>query len=164
MHMSKSNVTKKPFPWKCSNCREKAVREAVVDHSVEVEHDGRAYTVTVKRLKTPKCTNCGLVCPDSETQAAITLAFLVQARLLTGEQIRRDRERLGLTQKQLASAIGIAEATVSRWETGAQIQQRSLDNLLRIFFTFPDVRQALVDQRLAEFEPPKSKGPLLNSA
>ena len=42
------------------------------------------------------------------------------------------REKLGLTQKQFANLLGVGEATVSRWETGAQIQQRALDRFLRV--------------------------------
>ena len=53
-------------------------------------------------------------------------------------------------EKQLAYLLGLAEATISRWETGAQIQQRSLDNLLRIFFGFPEVRKQIVESNLQE--------------
>ena len=67
--------------------------------------------------------------------------------MLEAAQIRQNREHLGLTQKQLAGMLGIAEATLSRWETAAQIQQRSLDRLLRLFFASAAVRKALADER-----------------
>ncbi len=73
----------------------------------------------------------------------ITDTFRDQLGLLKPAQIRSNRETLGLTQKQLAGLLGIAEATLSRWETGGQIQQRSLDKLLRLFFLLPEVRSAL---------------------
>ena len=41
----------------------------------------------------------------------------------------------------------IAEATLSRWLTETQIQSRALDNLLRVYFAFPDVRSALLGQK-----------------
>jgi putative zinc finger/helix-turn-helix YgiT family protein len=63
--------------------------------------------------------------------------------LLTPDDIRQHREALGLTQRQLANQLGIAEATLSRWETGGQIQQQAMDNLLRVFYTIGDVRSAL---------------------
>ena len=53
------------------------------------------------------------------------------------------RESLGLTQKQLANLLRVADATVSRWETGGQIQQRSMDLLLRAFSDIPALRQYL---------------------
>ena len=136
-----SNAVTKPFPWKCSNCKAKAVREAIVTHEVDIEHDGCTYHVTIENLKTPQCTNCGLVHPDAKANEAITLAFLTQAQLLTPEQIRGEREKLGLTQKQLAACLRVVEATVSRWETGGQIQQRAMDLLLRGFFHVPEVRR-----------------------
>jgi putative zinc finger/helix-turn-helix YgiT family protein len=148
--MNKNNAAKKPFPWKCPVCKEKAVREAIVNHLVEMEHDGRTYSVKVDGLKTPKCDKCGQICPDAEAYEQITLAFLNLAKLLTPQQIRQNRESLRLTQKEFASAVGVAEATVSRWENGVQIQQRSSDNLLRIFFGVPQVRQMLMDQQISE--------------
>jgi transcriptional regulator with XRE-family HTH domain len=36
----------------------------------------------------------------------------------TGERIRQARERLDLTQDQLAKACGVSRSAVSQWETG----------------------------------------------
>jgi transcriptional regulator with XRE-family HTH domain len=63
--------------------------------------------------------------------------------LLMGDQIRQNREALQLTQKQVATQMGIAEATLSRWETSAQIQQKAMDRLLRLFFGLAVVRDTL---------------------
>jgi putative zinc finger/helix-turn-helix YgiT family protein len=148
MHMSKTKVEKsKPFPWKCPFCGERAVYGAILSHPVDIDYDGRAYHVVVKHLKTPQCKKCRGVFPDAAAHRAITRAFLRKAKLLMPEQIRKYRESLHLTQKQLAAILGIAEASVSRWETGAQIQQRSLDNLLRIVFAYPDVRHKLCENK-----------------
>ena len=57
--------------------------------------------------------------------------------MLTPEEIREGREKLGLTQKQFANLLGVGEATVSRWETGAQIQQRAMDRFLRACLASP---------------------------
>jgi transcriptional regulator with XRE-family HTH domain len=62
---------------------------------------------------------------------------------LQPHEVRAGREGLGLTQKELASYLQIADATLSRWETGAQIQQRSMDRLLRGFFFVPEFRRFL---------------------
>ena len=43
------------------------------------------------------------------------------------QRIEENRKALGLTQEDLASRVGIGKTTLSRWETGAQVQQRSLD-------------------------------------
>jgi putative zinc finger/helix-turn-helix YgiT family protein len=143
-----SNSKKKPFPWKCQNCREKAVYEIVTPYETNIEHDGRSYHIQIAELKTPKCEKCGFVQLDAEADEAILREFRKQARLLLPEQIRGNREDLELTQKEFASALGINEATVSRWENAVQIQQKSLDKLMRLFFCHPDVRQLMIDQRL----------------
>jgi transcriptional regulator with XRE-family HTH domain len=62
---------------------------------------------------------------------------------LTPAAIRENRLRLNLTQRELAEQLDIAEATLSRWETGAQIQQRAFDRLLRAYFGVPALRKFL---------------------
>src|SRR5207244_4396982 len=47
------------------------------------------------------------------------------------------RDKLALTQKQLANLLGVSEATVSRWETGARIQQRAMGRFLRVCLASP---------------------------
>lgn len=44
----------------------------------------------------------------------------------TGKFIKEQRTRMGLTQKQLAEAIGVTDKAVSRWETGKGIPDVSL--------------------------------------
>jgi putative zinc finger/helix-turn-helix YgiT family protein len=135
----------KPFPWKCGHCRQRAVVPATVSYTTEIEHDGRTYTVTVPDLQTPRCEKCGEMVLIDAANRQISDALRRQLGLLLPQQIRQNREALGFTQKQLASQIGVAEATLSRWETGAQIQQRSMDRLLRLFFAFRPVRDALAN-------------------
>jgi putative zinc finger/helix-turn-helix YgiT family protein len=136
-------ITAKPFPWKCSRCKERAVRPAVVPYSVEVGHDGRTYQVSIADLEVPKCTHCGRLVFDDAANARVTREFRAQAGLLEPEKIRGQREELGLTQRELANLLGIAEATLSRWETGVQIQQRAFDRFMRVFFKLPEVRREL---------------------
>jgi putative zinc finger/helix-turn-helix YgiT family protein len=133
----------RPFPWKCGRCQQREVNPTEGEYSTEVLHDGRTYMVTVPSLRTFRCRNCGEVVLDTEANKQISRAFRHQAGLLMPEQIRQNREHLHLTQKELAERLSLAEATLSRWENGWQIQQRSLDKLLRLFFELPEVRRAL---------------------
>jgi putative zinc finger/helix-turn-helix YgiT family protein len=138
--------TTKPFPWKCTHCREKTVRLVVIPYSTQINHDGRSYQVVIPGLEVARCEKCGEVLLHDMATRRISEAFRQGVGLLTPEQIRKKREALGLTQKELANFLGIAEATLSRWETGSQIHQRSLDRLLRLFFAFENVRDALRDE------------------
>jgi putative zinc finger/helix-turn-helix YgiT family protein len=115
----------------------------VVDYPAELEHDGRAYSLTVPDLEILECESCKTRVLTDEAHKKITYALRKEAGLLLPEEIRAKREALGLTQKQLAALLKIAESTVSRWETGGQIQQRPMDLLLRLFFEVPQVREWL---------------------
>lgn len=133
----------KPPPWKCGTCHKREVVRAVIPYQAEIEHDGRTYLVTLPDLAVLRCQHCSAIVLDDAANEKISQAFRQEVGLLTPEEIRQGREALGLTQKQLASHLKVAEATLSRWETSAQIQQRSLDQLLRIYFGFPNVRAVL---------------------
>jgi putative zinc finger/helix-turn-helix YgiT family protein len=130
----------RPFPWKCRTCGEQRVKPAVVDYSAEMDHDGRAYSITVPQLEIFECEACKTRILTDAAHKKLANALRAEAGLLMPEEIRANREALGLTQKQIATLLQIAESTVSRWETGGQIQQRAMDLLLRGFFNVPTLR------------------------
>jgi len=43
-----------------------------------------------------------------------------------------------------AGRVGVAPETMCRWLSGAMIQSRAMDNLMRVFFALPEARAALV--------------------
>jgi putative zinc finger/helix-turn-helix YgiT family protein len=111
---------------------------ATVPYATTIEHDGRSYHVQIPALTVPRCASCRAISIDDAADQQISAAFRREAKLLTPEDIRQGRENLELTQKQLANLLGVGEATVSRWETGAQIQQRAMDRFLRLCFASPE--------------------------
>jgi putative zinc finger/helix-turn-helix YgiT family protein len=134
----------KAFPWKCASCRERAAKQVVLpSYTAELEHDGRKYQIALTDLEVVQCEHCGAIVLDDVAEARLIDALRIRAGLLNPSEIRAKRESLSLTQKVLANLLGIADSTISRWETGAQIQQRSLDKFLRCFFELPDVRRFL---------------------
>jgi DNA-binding transcriptional regulator YiaG len=147
--MNRSSRGRKPYPWTCGNCRKKAVYEGVTDYEHDLDFEGRTYHIALPGLKSPRCRECGTVLLDSDANEQITLEFFRLAGLLTPEQIRKNREILKLTQKQVASALGVPESTVSGLESGdGQFQDRTLDNLLRLFFGVPKARDLLITGNL----------------
>lgn len=134
----------KPFPWKCGNCRERAINPVnLPSYTADLEHDGRKYRVTLNDLPVVRCDNCGTIMLDDAADRRLSEALRSEAGLLHPTAIRAKRDALGLTQKALASYLGIGEATLSRWETGAQIQQRAMDKFLRVFFELAEARRYL---------------------
>jgi len=64
--------------------------------------------------------------------------------LLTSEEIKRIREKYGLSQRELARILGIAEKSIAKYEAGFVSQSKAMDNLLRIIGKFPDVLEYLM--------------------
>jgi putative zinc finger/helix-turn-helix YgiT family protein len=93
---------------------------------------------------------------NDEACKKISDALRAAAGLLAPEEIRRGREKFGLTQKQLAHYLQVGESTLARWETGGQIQQRAMDRLLRIYFQVPEARRFIetTASASAEWNPP----------
>ena len=83
-------MLQKPFPWKCPNCRQKAVENGVVDYRDKIVHDGREYEIRIMALEVPQCKNCRELIPTDEVNKAIDNALRQEAKLLTPEQIRRN--------------------------------------------------------------------------
>lgn len=154
----------KRFPWKCGECGQRAVHPATLDtYSAELDHDGRTHQITVRQFPVMRCERCGAIVLDDAANRRLSEALRAAAGLLQPNEILAGRQGLGLTQKELAHYLQIAEATLSRWETGAQIQQRSMDRLLRGFFFVPEFRRflgAAEPRSTASVEPFGIDGPL----
>ena len=134
----------KRVPRRCVHCRERAVAPTIVpSYSVETEHDGRKYSFSVPNLDILQCENCGAIVLDDSANERIEGAVREAIGLLSPSEIRRQREALGFNQQQLADCLRISMYTLSRWETGTQIQQRAMDALLRTFFEVPEARRFL---------------------
>jgi putative zinc finger/helix-turn-helix YgiT family protein len=112
-------------------------------YTLQVKYEEDLHTLDIPQLETPRCSACGEIVFDAHVDAQINAAQKRQLGLLQSAQIRDGRERLGLTRSQLAGRLGVADAALADWENDISIQPRSADNLLRVFFAFPEVRAAL---------------------
>jgi putative zinc finger/helix-turn-helix YgiT family protein len=138
-----SQAKHRPFPWQCPTCLKREVFPTEIPYSAEIKHDGALHTIHVSHLAIPKCTACGELIFSDWADDQVSAALRLHLHLLTPGQIGAGREGLSLEPRQLAEQLGVAEETLARWESGALIQSRAMDNLLRIYFNFPDVRSAL---------------------
>lgn len=132
----------RPFPWRCRECGAQQVESATMTYEAAVRHDGRLYHFTIPRLTLPVCNACGAKLFTTEVDSQINHALRAHLNLLTPGQIRTAIARIGLSQKETAKRLGIAEETLSRWLNETQIQSRAMDQLLRGFFAFPELRAA----------------------
>jgi len=121
-------------------CGKKAVQAATIDRSFDVKHDSKPYTVMVHTMPIERCVECGEYTLGSDSDECIDAALRKQLGLLMPETIRANRKQLKQTQEQLASAVGCASETLSRWENGVLVQSCGADRLLRAYFALPALR------------------------
>jgi len=133
----------RPFPWRCRRCGKTQVVMTTTSYDAEVRHDGRLHAFTIPRIDIPVCQACREQVFTEKVDDQINAALRSHLQLLTPEEMRTALRRINLSQKEAAERMGLAEATLSRWLNEAQIQSRAMDNLLRVFFAFPEVRIAL---------------------
>jgi putative zinc finger/helix-turn-helix YgiT family protein len=115
---------------------------ATIEHDAEIKHDGRMYVIHIPELQVIRCGTCGEVFFTAATDAQISQALREHLGLLSPQEIRERIARLGLMQKQLGERIGVAAETISRWLSGAYIQSRAMDKLMRLFFEREGTRLA----------------------
>lgn len=87
------------------------------------------------RVEHHVCRVCGIeagtIDQAAASQRAIADAYRKAVDLLTGEEIRKKRKKLGLTQTELANRMNVGIASIKRWE-GGLIQSKSMDRALRL--------------------------------
>jgi putative zinc finger/helix-turn-helix YgiT family protein len=147
----------RPYPRPCPECGKEEVYATTIPYDAEVKHDGRLHTFHIAALRVNKCAACGEILFGNVTDDQISQALRDHLSLLSPEQIREGLRALALKQKELGDRIGVAPETISRWISGTHIQSRAMDNLMRLFFAFENVRSALAssvhDQNLGIIDP-----------
>ena len=137
----------KPFPRACLTCGKEAVWPAPIDYDAKVRHEGRLYEFHVPDLRANQCRECGETTFGNVADEQITRALREHLGLLQPDQIQVRLSALGMPQEVFAERIGVAPETVSQWLSGQSVPSRAMDNLMRVFLEFEDVRMALSGAR-----------------
>jgi HTH-type transcriptional regulator/antitoxin MqsA len=87
------------------------------------------------------------------TQQRAVAQIRTEEGLLTPQDIRRIREKYGLSQARLESLLRTGPKTVVRWERGTVFQSAAADTLLRLLDDDPAILEALA--RIAQRAPTK---------
>lgn len=89
-------------------------------------------------LRCPKCKEIVLRLDDARRLGEDAIALYRKKHgLLSGAEIRAIRERFALTQGDLAKLLHLGQNTVSRWESGRNVQTAAMDVLLRLLRDVP---------------------------
>lgn len=108
-------------------------------------------TIGTRRIGVPdaheRCDECGegFYAPGQLERLEREAASRIRSSegLLTPDEIRTIRERLGLSQAAFERLLGVGPKTVVRWERGTVFQNRSTDALIRVIHAVPGVVEYL---------------------
>jgi putative zinc finger/helix-turn-helix YgiT family protein len=89
-------------------------------------------------LRCPKCDEVVLRFSDSRRLQEDAIAIYRRKHgLLSADGIREIRARFGLTQSELAHLLHLGANTISRWESGRNVQTEAMEMLLRLIRDLP---------------------------
>lgn len=122
---------------KCPICGVGTLKKQVGNETFEYKGE----TITVPNYVTYKCGECGEAIVDKTTlkeSGRILKDFQRKIdELLTGEEIKRIRKKLNLTQEEMAEILGGGPKGFAKYESGQVCQSKGMDNLLRILDAYP---------------------------
>jgi putative zinc finger/helix-turn-helix YgiT family protein len=115
---------------KCFQCGKGKMAREVTDVKAHI----RGEEIPV-RVEATVCNKCGFHVMDGEQSAAYAIesadAFRRKHQLLTSDELKRLRRRLGMSQLAFAKYLRVGAASVKRWESGL-VQDEAMDELIRV--------------------------------
>jgi HTH-type transcriptional regulator/antitoxin MqsA len=72
--------------------------------------------------------------------------------LLTPAEMKAVRDRIGLTQVEMAQLLSVGDKTYARWEAGLSVQHKSMDNIVRAADSHPELFAEIDAQRKPDRE------------
>ena len=126
-------------------------RYAISLRTVPFEGKYHHVAIHVDSVECYSCESCGEEFFNKAQSEALDSKLKSAARerlqVLSPERIAGLRRRLGLSQEELESLLGLGQKVVTRWETGRVIPGKATDDLLRLMERMPSVIQALREIR-----------------
>jgi len=117
----------------CPACGADCLEEVSGAFTTQIDGpDGKPLTLSVPSLTWRHCKSCGEDFLDDRASEAIKTAHRTALKLLSADEIRSLRQRLGKTQAQMGELLGIGEKTYCRWESGTHFQSEAFDRYLRL--------------------------------
>lgn len=98
-------------------------------------------SISVPGVEYLRCPSCGEVMFDLQAAAYLRTEgerrYRAKYGLLSAEEIRQLRRSVGLTQQKMSRMLRLGANTLSRWETGRNVQSAAMDLLLRMVQDVP---------------------------
>ncbi|MBN1982643.1 MAG: type II toxin-antitoxin system MqsA family antitoxin [Chitinivibrionales bacterium] len=93
------------------------------------------------------CAACGETIIPNDLDQAIDRERYRRLGLLPPEEIRRVREKTGLSAVKMSNLISVGEKTYTRWENGHSLQTKASDTLIRLIDKNPEEFASLAAER-----------------
>jgi putative zinc finger/helix-turn-helix YgiT family protein len=137
-------MKKKAIENTCPVCGKGTLKSITSEFKAHFEDDeGKERDLLVPNVTYQKCDSCGEDLLDQNASNKISQAQRAAMGLLSADEIRAIRQKLGRTQLQMSQLLGIGEKTYCRWESGIHFQSEAFDRYLRLLRNDPDALKTL---------------------
>lgn len=121
----------------CPICNEEKL--CAKEEREEFQYKGETFYI--EKFPVLACASCGETFLNESKMKPIEKEIKRQHKiidnLLSSEEIKKIRNLLGLSQKELSEVLGGGAKGFSRYENGSINQSKSMDNLLRLLKQYP---------------------------
>jgi putative zinc finger/helix-turn-helix YgiT family protein len=135
------NKAKKPS--RCPVCGRADLEPRTRSERFNYEDGSRIVEVVAENVPVEVCPACGETYSGPIAWAIRDEAICRALGVLTPSELRDVRSSLRLSLAELADLLGLDEATLSAWETGRAIPNRTADRLLRLLAAQPETARFL---------------------
>ena len=131
----------------CPLCGEATLQDMHGEFRFEPPPNIPGGTIVIPNASWRHCTACGENIIPNELDKAIDRERYRRLGLLPSEEIRRVREKTGLSAVDMSHLLGVGEKTYTRWENGRSLQTKASDTLIRLIDKNPEVFAVLDAER-----------------
>jgi putative zinc finger/helix-turn-helix YgiT family protein len=116
---------------KCPECENGHLVPFTRDEEFDYDLGDETIKVIARDVPVERCDSCGMIASGPAAGKVRHEAVCSAAGLLTPSAIKAIRDKFGWSQQHLADLTGLGIATISRWERGRLLQNRSNNKVLQ---------------------------------
>jgi len=150
-----------PTGTKCPECGQGQLFSFTRTEEFDFDLGDETVKVRAENVPVKKCDNCGEVMTGPAAAKVQHEAICRAVGLLTPSEIKAIRDRFGWSQHYLADLTDFGVATISRWERGRLLQNRSNNKVLQALrdcAAFRDYLKGLLASKRRKQEPGPAGG------
>jgi putative zinc finger/helix-turn-helix YgiT family protein len=150
-----------PVSAKCPECGQGQLLPLTRTEEFDFDLGDETVRVRAENVPVEQCDKCGEVMSGPAAARVRHEAICRAAGLLTPSEIKAIRENFGWSQQHLADLTDFGIATISRWERGRLLQNRSNNKVLQAIRDcgpFREYLEGLLASKTRKHEPDLADG------